>query len=233
MVLAAIRPLPAVSAPAPARTADSAVLGCPTPGTSLTARNIHGDYKLTAMRSVTKDPTICTTLMEGAGAEDNDGKAIRRIYGWYDVSHFIWPADIEAKARAALAAVLTGAEQQSRFDLTLRHIGIVQPWSGVVTWQREGTQEMSLGKFKLQTIHLKNTFQGGGNTKYNEVWDLWYAPQYHLWVKGEKRNTADGVVVGGFEVTSFSPAEDPAKTHGLLPPSLKRSGSERATIPQR
>jgi hypothetical protein len=216
---------------APAR-ANPQPLGCPTPGTTLTARNPQGDYKLVVLKSITPDPSVCTSITDGPGADENAGKPTRRIYGWYDVSHYIWPPEMETKARSALAAILSGEQQQSSFNLTLRRVGIVQPWSGTVTWQRTGTATIALGAAKIETILVKNTFEGGGNRKYNEVWDLWYSPLYHLWIKGEKRNTAGGVVIGGFEVTSLSPGADPAKTHGLLPPSLKRPGANRAVIPQ-
>jgi hypothetical protein len=171
-------------------------------------------------------------MTEGPGADENGARPTRRIYGWYDISHYVWQPEIENKARAALASVLSGEQPEASFALSLRRIGVIQPWTGTVTWQRTGTATIALGDTRIETIRLKNTFEGGGNRKYNEVWDLWYSPLYHLWIKGEKRNTPGGVVIGGFEVTSLSPAPDPGKTHGLLPPSLKRPGANRATIPQ-
>jgi hypothetical protein len=174
---------------------------CPAKGTIVQGRNPQGAFTLTAQTSTVP---VCVAVTEGAGAGEGAGKPVRRIYGWYDLTHYTWTTEMRERAQVALAAVLSGETQEARFALTLGRLGMTETWSGTVSWRRAGVATLPLGRGKIDTIVLKNSFEGGEKGKYDEVWDLWYAPSVNLWVKGEKRRIAGGPVIGGFEVLSVA-----------------------------
>ena len=132
------------------------------------------------------------------------GKENRTIYGWYSLTTLNRSASEQQKIRESLGAVLSGQRDQVTFETTTSRPGTSNVWTNQVTWQRMGEATLTIDGRRVNTIMLRNTDNGGANSNYEGVWDLWYDPLLHIWVKGELRRPG-GPVREAFEVISITP----------------------------
>jgi hypothetical protein len=178
---------------------------CPRSGLVIKGTNSTGDYTATTKGADPSDRSVCISVAEGPGTGINNGKAVSRIYGWYDLTNLNMTADTRSRAQAGLGAILTGQITETSFDMTLNTVGRSQPWSGVESWKRTGQTTISVGGKPTNVITLHEAFKGGANSRYDAAWDLWYDPALHLFVKGHL--TTDSGFAGrvrDFEIQSVS-----------------------------
>jgi hypothetical protein len=180
---------------------------CPRSGIVFQGTNTIGPYTATTKGPDPADRSVCITVAEGPGTGVNNGKPVSRIYGWYDITNFKLTPDTQSKARAGLAAILTGQTGETSFEMTLSLVGRSEPWSGIESLKRTGQATISVGGRPTNVILLHTAFKGTANSRYDAAWDLWYDPVLHLFVKGHL--TTDSGFAGrvrDFEVVSLSGA---------------------------
>jgi hypothetical protein len=167
----------------PAGAQDTA--GCPKDGTVISAKNTTGLYNSTARGSDPKDASVCIGVSEGPGSGVNNGREVRRIYGYYDLTTYNMSSTDQERARAALESLLTGARNEVEFELTEYLVGTRYAWTSNEHWKRTGQASLSVGGRSINAVSFQlETKYVSGSSQYHGVWDLWYDPVSHIWLKG-------------------------------------------------
>lgn len=177
-------------------------VGCPPQGLVAKAKNTLGDYTITWRGVDPSDPSICLSVSVGAGAGINNGKELRRIYAWYDLVNFTMDKANAEKARAALQSALSGTSSEASFDLTMGMTGKNYVWSQTETWKRIGQDMLKIDGRTVTTVKITCETKAGAGTNFSAVWELWYDPATHSFLKGHK--TSGGGNVRDFEIVTLS-----------------------------
>jgi hypothetical protein len=202
-------------------TARAAGMGwCPKPGTVVTGIEGGIAYSWTALGPDPDDATLCRSVAGAREASTADRDNVRlRLFNWESLNgNVIYRPDSIERIRDGWRAVLSGERDEISYDSTHR-TRIVSPpvvVSGHNTVTREGQGEMLIGGRPVTVVKLKTTFtatyysdNSNAGILGNINWNLWYAPELHIFVKGQFTGNPGHYRTGGarptppdFEVTS-------------------------------
>ena len=148
------------------------------------------------------DPSICISVSEGPGSGVNYGRELRRIFGYYDLVTFPINCDNIAKASTGLQAVLFGNATEARFQLTLGMRGRGYVWTQNETWRRVGQEVITIDGHVMDAVKLELVTEPGGGSTYYAVWELWYDPIHHFFLKGHMKS--GNARIQDFQVIGFA-----------------------------
>jgi hypothetical protein len=151
------------------------------------------------------------------GSVTDDSSAQRLLFNWITLNgKAAYPPDTIEKMREAWQAVLSGQRDEISYDRTysVRDASPAVVVTARNTVTRSGQEELLIGGQRVNTVRLKTTYKVIGynlnaNSETNFSWNLWYAPELHIFVKGQFAGNPGRYLTGGarptppdFEVTS-------------------------------
>jgi hypothetical protein len=175
---------------------------CTPAGTVIQIKGSQGDVTATGKGADPGDSTVCIRVSIGPGAGANYGKEVKAIFGWYSLS--ILTSGQQDKIRSAVGPVLTGQSDQASFDITVTRAGISGVWTNSQTWKRVGQEQITVDGHAVNTIRLQYHDLGQAGSNWDAMWDLWYDPIRHIWMKTQMRSPG-GPLRSSSEVISVTP----------------------------